>query len=217
MVLPVPVEPSAAADARGPRSDRTLLAHEPQAPAPTFSVGAEQAATRDIAAITYAANPAKKGLDLLLAAWARVRRPGEELYVAGVDESALRALGYLLPAEGVCVTGALAPDRYRALLRRSRVYVCAARREDYGIAQLEALADGCQLVTMPSPGPYVALPLACELDGRLVSEDIGTALRTALDDPLADYAERAAVAIAPFRREAIDRRVATELLPRFLL
>jgi glycosyltransferase involved in cell wall biosynthesis len=217
LVLPVPVEPSAAADARAPRSDRTLLVHEPQATAPTLSVGAEPAATRDIAAITYAANPAKKGLDLLLAAWARVRRPGEELHVAGVEESALRALGYVLPAEGVCVTGALPPDRYRALLRRSRVYVCAARREDYGIAQLEALADGCQLVTMPSPGPYVALPLACELDRRLVSKDIGTALRTALDDPLADYAARAAVAIAPFRREAIDRRVATELLPRFLV
>jgi glycosyltransferase involved in cell wall biosynthesis len=216
LVLPVPVEPSAGPDARGSRSDRTLLAHEPQASAPTLSAGAEPPTVRDIAAITYAANPAKKGLDLLLVAWARVRGPGEELYVAGVDEGALRALGYALPAEGVCVTGALPPDRYRALLRRSRVYVCAARREDYGIAQLEALADGCQLVTMPSPGPYVALPLACELDGRLVSKDIGTALRTALDDPLADYAERAAVAIAPFRREAIDRRVATELLPRFL-
>lgn len=216
LVLPVPVEPSAAADARAPRSDRAPLAHDPQAAAPTLSVGAAPAAPRDIAAITYAANPAKKGLDLLLAAWARVRRPGEELYVAGVSESELRALGYLLPVEGVRVTGVLAPHDYRALLRRACTYACAARREDYGIAQLEALADGCQLVTVPSPGPYVALPLARALDGRLVSQDIGTALRTALDDPLADYAERAAVAIAPFRREAVDRRVAAELLPRFL-
>lgn len=216
LVLPVPVEPSAAVDARTPRTDRAPLAHDPQATAPTLSVVAEPAAARDIAAITYAANPAKKGLDLLLAAWARVRRPGEELYVAGVAESELRALGYVLPVEGVRVTGVLAPQSYRALLRRARTYACAARREDYGIAQLEALADGCQLVTVPSPGPYVALPLARELDGRLVSEDIGTALRTALDNSVADYAERAAIAIAPFRREAVDRRVATELLPRFL-
>ncbi|HEU0251124.1 MAG TPA: glycosyltransferase [Solirubrobacteraceae bacterium] len=192
LVLPVPVEPTAAALVAGP------------------------AAARDIAAITYAANPAKKGLDRLLAAWARVRRPGEELYVAGVAESELRALGYTLPGEGVRVTGALARDDYRALLRRSRAYVCAARREDYGIAQLEALADGCQLVTVPSPGPYVALPLARQLDERLVSEDIGTALRVALDDPSSAYAERSLAAIAPFRREAVDRRVATELLPRFL-
>lgn len=191
LVLPVPVEPSASPDEHG-------------------------SALRDIAAITYAANPAKKGLDVLLAAWARVREPGEELYVAGVAESELRALGYSLPAEGVRVTGVLRPQDYRALLRRARTYACAARREDYGIAQLEALADGCQLVTVPSPGPYVALPLARELDGRLVSEDIGTALRTALDDSVAGYSERAAVAIAPFRREAVDRRVAAELLPRFL-
>ncbi|HEX3391017.1 MAG TPA: glycosyltransferase [Solirubrobacteraceae bacterium] len=191
LVLPVPVEPSSSQDE---------LAHGP----------------RDIAAITYAANPAKKGLDVLLAAWARVHGPGEQLYVAGVAESELRALGYALPAEGVRVAGALSPEDYRALLRRARAYVCAARREDYGIAQLEALADGCVLVTVPSPGPYAALPLARELDGRLVSEDIGTAMRLALDDPAAGYADRAARALTPFRREAVDRRVASELLPRFL-
>lgn len=191
LVLPVPVEPSA--------SPEELAS-----------------ARREIAAITYAANPAKKGLDVLLAAWARVRRQDEELYVAGVSESELRALGYALPVEGVRVTGVLPQADYRALLRRSRVYVCAARREDYGIAQLEALADGCQLVTVPSPGPYVALPLARELDGRLVSVDIGAALRTALDDPLPGYPERALAALAPFRREAVDARVAKELLPRFL-
>jgi Glycosyl transferases group 1 len=191
LVLPVPVEPSAPPDE---------LASAP----------------RDIAAITYAANPDKKGLDVLLAAWARVRGPEEELYVAGVSESELRALGYALPVDGVRVTGVLPPANYRALLRRSRVYVCAARREDYGIAQLEALVDGCQLVTVPSPGPYAALPLARRLDGRLVSEDVGTALRTALDDPLPGYPQRALAAIAPFRREAVDARIATELLPRFL-
>jgi len=31
------------------------------------------------------------------------------------------------------------PPRYRALLRRARVFVTAPRREDYGVAQLEAL------------------------------------------------------------------------------
>jgi glycosyltransferase involved in cell wall biosynthesis len=187
IVLPVPVEPSG--QSSGPR---------------------------DIAAIAYAANPAKKGLDVLLAAWARTRRPGEELVIAGVGESELRAQGYAVAAEGVRVVGALAPQEYRALLRRARVYACAARREDYGIAQLEALADGCMLATVPSPGPYAALPLARELDGRLVSEDIGAALRVALDDPSPGYAERALAALAPFRRESVDRRVAAELLPRFL-
>src|SRR5215207_11249213 len=54
LVLPVPVEPSGASG------------------------------ERDIAAITYGANPAKKGLDRVLAAWRATRRPGETLVVAGV-------------------------------------------------------------------------------------------------------------------------------------
>lgn len=196
LVLPVPVEPSSSAEAG--------------------SGGSSAGHVRDIAAITYAANPSKKGLDLLLDAWRQVRREGEELVVAGVSESELRRLSYGLGAPGVRVVGMLAPEDYRALVRRARVYVCAARREDYGLAQLEALADGCMLVTTPSPGPYAALPLARELDERLIDEDLGVALRTALDDPRPHYSERAARAIAPFRREAVDRLVAEELLPRLL-
>jgi hypothetical protein len=112
--------------------------------------------------------------------------------------------------------GRLAPDEYRALLRRARVHVTAPRREDYGLAQLEALADGAQLVTTPAPGPYAALPLARALDPRLVGDDLAAALRAALDAPEPDYAERAAAALAPFRREAVDRVVREELLPRLL-
>ncbi|HEY5192328.1 MAG TPA: glycosyltransferase [Solirubrobacteraceae bacterium] len=186
LVLPVPVEPSA------------------------------PGGQRDIAAITYAANPAKKGLDTVLDAWRQAHRPGEELFVAGVQENELRRLGYALPAAGVRVTGMLAPEDYRALLRRARAYVCAVRREDYGIAQLEALADGCMLVTTASPGPYAALPIARALDDRLVGGDLVAALRTALDDPLPGYAERALDALAPFRRAAADRLVAEQLLPRLL-
>ncbi|CAA9475002.1 MAG: hypothetical protein AVDCRST_MAG30-392 [uncultured Solirubrobacteraceae bacterium] len=179
LVVPFPVEPS------GPATG-----------------GAE----RDVAAITYGANPSKKGLDRVLAAWRAVRREGEELLVAGLagedEPGAVRHLG------------ALPRDEYRALLRRARVFVTAPRREDYGIAQLEALADGCCLVTTPSPGPYAALPVAAALDPRLVGDDLGPAIRAALDDPAPGYAERAAEALAPWRREAVDAVVREELLPR---
>ena len=164
--------------------------------------------------MTYAANPHKKGLDRVLAAWAAARRDGEELVLAGAD---LR-----IDAPGVRVAGALEPPAYRALLRRARVFVTAPRREDYGIAQLEALADGCVLVTTAAPGPYAALALARGLDARLVVDDprdgdaLAAALRSALDAPLPGYAERAATAIAPFARAAVDAVVRDELLARLL-
>ena len=117
---------------------------------------------------------------------------------------------------GVRAAGPLEPAAYRALLRRARVFVTAPRREDYGVAQLEALADGCLLVTTPAPGPYAALPLARVLDPRLVGDDLAPALRAALDDPAPGYAERALQAIAPYRRDAVDAVVRDELLPRLL-
>ena len=162
---------------------------------------------RDVAAITYAADRRKKGLDRVLAAWGRARREGETLLVAGLAGD---------DAEGVRYAGNLVRREYRALLRRTRVFVTAPRREDYGIAQLEALADGCQLVTTPAPGPYAALPLARQLDDRLVGNDLERAVRAALDEPLADYAERAAAAVAPYRPEAVDALVAERLVPALL-
>jgi glycosyltransferase involved in cell wall biosynthesis len=197
--LLVPWSEGGLAEAPSPRADAVVVpvpvapSGEPAPPAP-----------RDIAAITYGANPEKKGLDRVLAAWAAARRPGEELVVAGLDRA---------PAEGVRFAGMLPRDEYRALLRRARVFVCAPRREDYGIAQLEALADGCMLVTTPSPGPYAALPVARALDPRLVG-GVTEGLRTALDDPLRGYTERALEALAPWRPEAVDRVVAEQLLPR---
>jgi hypothetical protein len=190
-------------------------------PVPVAASGASEP-VRDIAAITYAANPAKKGLDRVLSAWRRVRgeRPLEadgELVVAGASSQELADAGHNVGAEdGVRVLGALSPHEYRATLRRARVFVCAPRREDYGLAQLEALADGCLLVTTPAPGPYAALPIARALDPRLVDQDLAGALRTALEDPPAGYTARAREALAPFGREAVDRVVAERLLPLLL-
>jgi hypothetical protein len=171
---------------------------------------------RDITALTYAGNPHKKGFDRVLAAWRAARRPGERLLVVGSSHQALLQAGFELPDEDIDVVGSLPAERLRTLLRRTRVLLCAPRREDYGLIQLEALADGCQLVTNVAPGPYVALALARELDPRLVGEDLATALRAALDAPRVDYAQCATELLAPFGRAAADRLVAEELLPRLL-
>ena len=181
LVVPVPVEPSGASSPE-----------------------------RDVAAITYGANPHKKGLDRVIKAWNAAAREGEELWVTGVGP------GDVSGGPNVRWAEVLPRDEYRALLRRAKLFVTAPRREDYGIAQLEALADGCLLVTTPSPGPYAALPLARELDARLVADDLAGAIRTALDDPAPDYQQRANEALAPWRREAVDAIVREQLLPRLL-
>jgi hypothetical protein len=201
--LLIPQAAGALAEAGDPRARAVVVPIPVEPSGPPASPEA-----RDIAVLTYAANPSKKGLDRILAAWARARRSGEELVVTGT--------AHVPRADGVRATGPLPPHEHRALLRRARVYVAAPRREDYGLAQLEALADGAQLVTTPAPGPYAALPLARALDARLVGDDLAGALRRALDDPSPGYAERALEAIAPFRRAAVDRTVAERLLPALL-
>ncbi|CAB4915913.1 unannotated protein [freshwater metagenome] len=202
-----------------PWSDQALAeVPPPHAPALVVPVPVEPAgvgapwAAREIAAVTYAGNPQKKGLDRVLAAWALARRPGELLVVAGLDPASAPVS---LPP-GVELTGALSPSAYRELLLRARVYVTAPRREDHGIAQLEALADGCVLVTTPAPGPYVALAHARDLDPRLVTDDLAPAIRTALDDPAPGYQERAIELLAPLTRASIDTLVARDLVPRLL-
>ncbi len=202
---------------RGSRVLVLPVAIESSAHGPSATEARSGPPPREVAALTYAANPSKKGLDRVLTAWRRARVGAEELVIAGASAQELQRAGFVQPGEaGVRVVGALDIQDYRALLRRARVFVCAPRREDYGIAQLEALADGCLLVTTPAPGPYAALPIARALDARLVADDLAIALRCALDDPLAGYAERAQTALIPFRRETVDRLVARELVPRLL-
>jgi glycosyltransferase involved in cell wall biosynthesis len=188
----------------GPHADVVVV----PTPVECSDPAAARSAARDVAALTYAGNPEKKRLEFILAAWSRARRADETLVVAGIDR--------LDPVDGVELAGRLPAPEYRALLRRARVFVAAPRREDYGIAPLEALADGCLLVTAPAPGPYPALEIAHRLDPRLVDDDLAKALRFALDDPVPGYAERARELLAPFSRAAVDRTIAERVLPRLL-
>jgi hypothetical protein len=78
------------------------------------------------------------------------------------------------------------------------------------------------VVTTAAPGPYAALPLlrADGLGWVVEAADDASALaravRSALDDDAPDHAARALAALAPFRRAAVDRVVAEQLLPRLL-
>ena len=208
LVVPTSTGVLAEAPVRARRSVVVPIPVEPSGPPRAYR-------EREVAALTYANHPHKKGLDRVLSAWASARRAGEELHVAGLEEPELRAYAGRVP-DGVRAAGRLEAGAYRTLLRSARVFVAAARRAEHGLAPLEALADGCVLVTAESPGPYPALALARALDPRLVGSDLPGALRIALDDPAPDYAERALAGLAPHRQAAVDAVVAAELLPALL-
>lgn len=186
----------------GPRAPTIVV------PVPIEPSGPATDGARDILALAYAGDPDKRRLDYVLASWARARRPGETLVVTGLDRGGR--------IDGVEFTGRLDPAAYRALVRRARLFIAAPRREDYGIAALEALADGCLLVGTPAPGPYPALHLARALDSRLIDDDLTTAIRAGLDRPGDDYAVRALARLAPFRRDHVDRVLREQVLPRLI-
>ncbi|MEX2195813.1 MAG: glycosyltransferase [Thermoleophilaceae bacterium] len=185
------------------------------------------AAVRDLDAVAYAGWPWKRGLDVLCDAWGRTVPDGARLLVGGCDRHKglawLKRNGVPEPG-GVEWLGALGRGEWLGLVARARMFVNASRREDHGLAQLEALASGTPLVTVPSPGPYEALPLAHELASELVAADgsaaaLAGALRAglALDDAArASYAERARALLSPYRREAVLAAVREQVLPRLL-
>jgi glycosyltransferase involved in cell wall biosynthesis len=120
--------------------------------------------------------------------------------------------------------GELSRERWLATVASARVFVNASRHEDWGLAQMEALSAGTPLVTVPSCGANVALPLAAKLAPRLVAperttEALARALRAglAIDESARErYAAKAARLLEPYREERLRRRVADEVLPVLL-
>lgn len=194
-------------------------------PVPIEHIPAGQA--RDVDAVAYAGNPDKRRLDLLCAAWRQAATPGSRLIVGGIERSAavrwLRARG-LDGAEGVEWAGALPRERWLELVARARVFVNASAYEDWGIAQLEALAAGTPLATVPTPGPNEALALARRLAPELVAvESSAAALAAAIGAGLAlspaaraAYADRAEAMLLPYRPEAVRSLLVREVVPALL-
>jgi glycosyltransferase involved in cell wall biosynthesis len=184
-------------------------------------------ADRERIVLAYAGNPEKKGLDLMVRAWAGAAPGGRRLVITGISAQAgrrfLRGLGVEEPS-GIEWAGFVEPERYRALGERAELFLAASRYEDYGLAQLEALARGALLVTVPSEGPYEALGHARELDRRLVAEELSaTALARALEagfglsaEERSAYRERARALLRPYSRETLKQRLADQVLPLLL-
>jgi glycosyltransferase involved in cell wall biosynthesis len=113
---------------------------------------------------------------------------------------------------------------FRAALRRAHVFAAAARWEDFGQAQLEALADGALLATVPSGGAYEALALARELEPRLAAATLDAGalaecLRTAFElapEQVVRYRRHAAMKLAAYSPQALTHRLASEVIPALL-
>jgi glycosyltransferase involved in cell wall biosynthesis len=196
----------------------------------TLPVPIEQlhgAAERDLAAVAYAANPDKRGLDLLCEAWRLARPPDGCLLVGGIDRSQaerwLRRAGVEAPP-GVQWAGPLSRAEWLTRVARARVFINASHYEDWGLAQLEALASGTPLVTVPTPGPNEALALARSLAPELVADERSApalvgAIRAGLllsDERRVAYANAAAVMLERYRPEVVERQIAQEIVPALL-
>jgi glycosyltransferase involved in cell wall biosynthesis len=220
-----------------PAAEAAAAAAEPAVPPmvlfpPPLSVtaaagpGGATSPTPNHAAAAYAANPDKRGLDLLCEAWRAAGR-GATLAIGGIDAEAGRrwlARQGIEEPPGIDWLGRLDRDRWLDVVASAGVFVSAARFEDWGLAQMEALAAGTPLVTAATPGANVALPLARRLNSALVAaEPTAAALAAALRAGLAldasaraSYAAAAAELLEPYGEEALRRRMAEEILPRLL-
>jgi glycosyltransferase involved in cell wall biosynthesis len=182
---------------------------------------------RDPVVLCYAGNPGKKGLDVIAQAWSSTAPAGRRLVVTGIEgeqgRAFLRRRGVPEPA-GIEWAGVLPAERHAAVLARADAYMSASRFEDYGIAQLEALAHGALLVTTPSPGGYEALALARRLEPALVArestaEALADALRAAFALPAAvraAYCRRARELVAPYSEAEVRRRLEQDVIPLLL-
>lgn len=183
----------------------------------------ERVAERNIDAVAYASYPRKRGLEVLCAAWAEAA-PGARLVIGGADRA--KGLAWLrrnrvAEPPGVEWAGELPREEWLDRVRRARLYLNASRWEDFGIAPMEALAAGTPLATVPTPGSFEALPLARELDPRLIAADatpdaLAVAIRAGFaltDAERAAYAARAEELLKPYREEAIAKVVADRVLP----
>jgi glycosyltransferase involved in cell wall biosynthesis len=182
---------------------------------------------RDRLAVGYTPDPKAKGLDLLARAWGAAAVPGAKLAVFGVSPERGReflARRDVPEPEGLEWRGMAPEADFRGALRRARAFVVAARWEDFGMAQLEALADGALLVTAPSAGAYEALAMARELDpelvaGRVEPDELAACVRHAFEideDRATAYRAASAARLERFRPERIVETIRREVLPALL-
>jgi glycosyltransferase involved in cell wall biosynthesis len=160
----------------------------------------------------------KKGLDLLLAAFARVRgnHPEATLVIAGDGDSAfiagLKRHSQRLGLDaGVLWAGFLQGEEKLAVLADADVFVLPSYSENFGVAVVEAMAAGIPVIVSDQVGIHREIAKAqAGLVVKCSVEELVCALeRTVADAPLrARMAARAMELAKQFSAEIIARRLA---------
>lgn len=221
LILPCSV---AAAEALPRGAAPAVVVHE--SILPWRAEGAERS-ERERLAVAYTPDPKAKGLDIVVSAWAGAALPDARLEIFGIsDELAARHLARhgLQAAANVVLRGRVREDEFRATLRRAHVFLSGARWEDFGRAQLEALADGALLVCGATGGAFEGLLHARALEPSLCAPDLRpSSLAEALEqafaldaERVARYREEAAERMLAYRREAVSAVIAKRVLPELL-
>jgi glycosyltransferase involved in cell wall biosynthesis len=215
--------------AMGPRSAATVAGVGAPVIALPVTVDvplARSAPERPPRLLAYGSNPGRKGIDRIVRAWTELgqERGDAVLTITGLEpkhaEMALRR-ARVAPPPGVELPGSIPRQRHLELLRGATAFVSGSRWEEWGIAQLEALAAGVPLITTPARGAYEAEPLARELAPELVvpGDDIAAlaaamvAALTMGGDRRSRYRREAARLIEPFEPQAVDRVMREQVLP----
>lgn len=139
----------------------------------------------------------RKGLDILAAAFARVRRnhPDLSLVIAG-PKGWLTVPG--LDAPGVVRLGKVDEATLDALYRRATLCALPSRYEGFGLPALEAMARGCPVIASNA----TALPGVVGDAGMLVPPGDVVGWAAALNELLGDDAARADCSARGLRRAA---------------
>ena len=165
---------------------KTVRIHNPA----TIDLAGAAATAGDLAArpdVVLAAGrlSPEKGVDVLIDAFARVRRPEARLLIAGEGpergrlERQARDLGI---ADRITFLGQIAD--VRPLYRDARVLAVPSRTEAFGMVVVEALAHGLPIVATACTGPTEILDGG--RFGRLVPVEDAASLAAGIDLALAD-------------------------------
>lgn len=150
----------------------------------------------------------KKGLELLIPAFAQLRESDAMLVIAGPDDRGYRAqVEAMVQRENLCerviLTGMITGDVKRAALADADVFVLPSYQENFGIAVVEALAAGTPVII--SDQVNIHHVITSEGVGAVVPTDIKP-LSEAMARMLADHEGRAQAAAKarPFVKRHYD-------------